>query len=98
MSEHRRYLGDGVYVDRDLDMIRLTTENGIAVTNEIFLEPAVYRALLAWVTEAMMPTNDDLITPDTTCDNEIGRTCRELWPQDRASWCEGCVAAAAERS
>lgn len=30
-------------------------------------------------------------TSDTTCDNDWGRTCRELWPDFRDSWCEGCL-------
>lgn len=30
-------------------------------------------------------------TSDTTCDNDVGRTCRELWPDVRDSWCEGCL-------
>lgn len=29
---------------------------------------------------------------DTTCDNDIGRRCSELWPNHRDSWCEGCLA------
>lgn len=29
---------------------------------------------------------------DTDCDNDVGRPCFKLWPQDVASWCEGCRA------
>lgn len=43
------YLGDGVYVDLERGMIKLTTENGIETTNEIFLEPEVYQALVRFV-------------------------------------------------
>lgn len=45
------YLGDGVYVefDRAPNMLKLTTENGIEVTNTIYLEPEVYTALVAYV-------------------------------------------------
>jgi hypothetical protein len=25
------------------------------------------------------------------CDNDVGRSCAELWPADRASWCQGCL-------
>ena len=39
------YLGDGVYVDHDGFNLILTTENGISVTNEIFLEPDIFEAL-----------------------------------------------------
>lgn len=45
----KAYIGDGVYVELENGMIRLTTENGIEATNTIFLEPKVWRALKAWV-------------------------------------------------
>ncbi len=41
----KTYLGDGVYVNVEHGMIKLTTENGIDVTNEILLEPEVWQAL-----------------------------------------------------
>lgn len=51
----KTYLGDGVYVefdDRTLDVV-LTTENGVAVTNRIVLEPEVLdsleHAVRAWI-------------------------------------------------
>lgn len=37
----KRYLGDGVYADVENGMLKLTTENGISITNTIFLEPEV---------------------------------------------------------
>jgi len=40
------YLGDGVYVQFEPGQLVLTTENGIAVTNRIVLEPEVWAALL----------------------------------------------------
>jgi hypothetical protein len=46
--EHRRYLGDGVYVGFDGYAIVLSAENGIAA-KEIVLEPDVWAALAAWV-------------------------------------------------
>jgi hypothetical protein len=49
MSPRRAYLGDGVYVDVERGMIRLTTEDGIRATNTIYLEPEVYEALVAYV-------------------------------------------------
>jgi hypothetical protein len=43
----KEYLGDGVYAEWDTDgYLVLTTENGIAATNTIFLEPRVLQALL----------------------------------------------------
>lgn len=44
----KAYLGDGVYVDFDGFHIVLTTENGISITNTIYLEPSVYKALTAY--------------------------------------------------
>jgi endo-beta-N-acetylglucosaminidase D len=51
--ETKKYLGDGVYADIERDMIKLTTENGISVTNEIFLELEVYGALVRFVQDAL---------------------------------------------
>lgn len=40
------YIGDGVYAAADeFGGIWLTTEDGISVTNRIYLEPQVYAAL-----------------------------------------------------
>ena len=47
----KRYLGDAVYVDFDGDMLLLTTEDGVQVTNMVCLEPSVYAALLDYVDE-----------------------------------------------
>lgn len=57
MSEprYKQYLGDGVYVDFDGYAIILTTENGVRTTNEIFLEPDVYRALVNFVKQGIAP-------------------------------------------
>jgi hypothetical protein len=46
--EHRRYLGDGVYVGFDGARIVLSAENGVT-TREIVLEPDVWLALVNWV-------------------------------------------------
>ena len=53
MSEPKakRYLGDGAYVAFDGYGLWLTTENGIATTNSIYLEPQVIEALEAYVKE-----------------------------------------------
>jgi hypothetical protein len=48
---HKRYLGDGVYVDYDGYGLVVTTENGIDVTNTIVFEPEVYAALVAYVAQ-----------------------------------------------
>lgn len=45
----KEYLGDGVYADFDGGFLVLTTEDGIRATNQIFLEPEVIGALLAYV-------------------------------------------------
>lgn len=53
MSDAKRYLGDGVYVamDESRDMLVLTTENGINVSNVIYMERHVVEAFLAYVRE-----------------------------------------------
>ena len=48
MENYRKYLGDGAYVEFDGYHIVLTTNNGIAVTNEICLEPEVFQALIKY--------------------------------------------------
>jgi hypothetical protein len=49
MPEGKRYLGDGVYGERENDwMVVLTTENGECVSNRIYMEPDVFNALLEW--------------------------------------------------
>lgn len=48
-SETKVYLGDGVYIRNDGYHIVLTTENGISVQNEIFLEPIVVDRLLLMI-------------------------------------------------
>lgn len=45
----RSYLGDSVYVDTDGYGVILTTENGDGPTNQIYLEPSVYAALVSFV-------------------------------------------------
>lgn len=42
------YLGDSVYADVDCDTIKLTTENGMGASNEIYLERAVLLALVGY--------------------------------------------------
>jgi hypothetical protein len=45
----KEYLGDGVYVEYDGGSLTLTTEDGVRKTNEIIIEPEVYKALRAFV-------------------------------------------------
>lgn len=45
----KQYLGDSVYASIEGGMIKLTTENGYGPSNEIFLEPEVYEALIGYV-------------------------------------------------
>lgn len=45
----KTYLGDSVYVEVVGGMLRLTTENGMGASNEIFLEPEVFAALAKYV-------------------------------------------------
>ena len=49
----KEFLGDGVYVEVENRMFKLTTENGIETTNTIFLEPGVYLALVGYATRAL---------------------------------------------
>lgn len=46
---NKKYLGDGVYADVENGMLKLTVENGISVTDEIYLEYEVYLALVAFM-------------------------------------------------
>lgn len=45
----KTYLGDGAYAEFDGFGIMLTAENGIAVTDRVYLEPEVYDALTRFV-------------------------------------------------
>jgi hypothetical protein len=45
----KAYIGDGVYVDWDGNHLILTTENGIEVTNTIYLSSLEWAALLQYV-------------------------------------------------
>lgn len=47
----KRYLGDGVYVEVENGMFKLTAENGIRATDIIYLEPSVEKALREYVDE-----------------------------------------------
>ena len=62
----KTYLGDGVYVDLNpYGQLVLTTENGIEAYNTIYLEPEVYRALVAYV-DQLRKKPDKEIEDDAT--------------------------------
>lgn len=52
----KRYLGDGVYVEWSMESLVLTTEDGIEVTNRIYLEPEVYQSLIQFVQAELKST------------------------------------------
>lgn len=55
----KQYLGDGVYVDFDGYQLVLTTENGISVTNQIFMEPIVVAALIEYFDKIKSEASND---------------------------------------
>lgn len=46
---NKEYLGDGVYIEPWSQGLKLTTDNGIEVTNEIFLEPEIVGNLVKYL-------------------------------------------------
>jgi len=53
-ATEKEYLGDGVYVEVEDGMFKITTENGTyEATNTIFLEPEVYHALTKYAAKAL---------------------------------------------
>ena len=51
-NNHNTYLGDGLYAEHDGWQIRLFSY-GLHGLHEVFLEPAVFAALLAWQEKTM---------------------------------------------
>lgn len=49
MGEEDVYLGDGVYGSSDGYTIRLYTNNGVRITNVIYLEPEVMAIMIGWL-------------------------------------------------
>jgi hypothetical protein len=50
MTDNKRYLGDGVYVDTDgYGGIVLMTDSSDGAFSQIFIEASVWHALLKWV-------------------------------------------------
>lgn len=48
-KRRKEYLGDGVYIDSDGYQLILTTDTGLNVTNTIYLDAGVVRALIAYL-------------------------------------------------
>ena len=44
----KEYVGDGIYMDDIGYAMRLTTENGISVQNEIIIEPFELKAIIGY--------------------------------------------------
>lgn len=64
----KRYLGDGVYAAVENGMVKLTTENGIATTNTIWLEIEVMIQLQKFFEDAMAPHKEkNTNSPGPTC-------------------------------
>lgn len=53
----KTYLGDGVYVeyDRDAQMVKLTTSDGLRDTNTIYLDTHVLLSFEEWVKRLQEP-------------------------------------------
>lgn len=59
MSDRKAYLGDGVYVDIERGMFKLTAENGVEETDTIYMEPEVYIAFKRYASKAMEEPKGD---------------------------------------
>jgi len=49
LSDNKQYLGDSVYAQTEGGMVLLTTEDGLRVTNRIYLEPEVIALFVEWL-------------------------------------------------
>jgi hypothetical protein len=56
---NKEYLGDGVFVDIEDGMIKLTTEDGIKATNTIYLEVEVLEAFRRWCDHTLIPKPEE---------------------------------------
>jgi len=45
----KEYLGDGVYIENEGYQLKLTTENGIATTNTIYMDESVLVAFEGYI-------------------------------------------------
>ncbi len=53
MTVEKGYLGDGVYVEFENGMFKVTTEDGIRATNTVYFEPEVYHAFVRYATRVL---------------------------------------------
>lgn len=56
---NKEYLGDGVYVEIEHSMFKLTTEDGSSVTNTIYLEPQVFNSFMSYVKNKTVIENQE---------------------------------------
>ena len=49
----KQYIGDGVYLEVERGMLKLTTDEGLGPTNTIYLEPEVYTSLVQLVQQRL---------------------------------------------
>jgi hypothetical protein len=59
--DFKRYLGDGVLIEVDYSIpgqFRLTTEDGISVTNEIYIDHRIVAALNQYIADFNQAAND----------------------------------------
>ena len=56
----KKYIGDGAYVDYDGFGLILTTEDGINITNRIYLESDVYDSFLLYVKNVLKNNSKDI--------------------------------------
>lgn len=59
----KEYLADGVYAEWDGQQLKITTENGIETTNEIYLEPYTYASLVSYWKRVVMGGSDTSTEP-----------------------------------
>lgn len=58
-TQIKRYLGDSVYADFNGFHIVLTTENGVEISNTIFLELEVFEELKRFVNDLTGTTKEE---------------------------------------
>lgn len=68
----KKYLGDGVYFEDHGFQIRLTTENGLGIQNEIFLDDSTFRALCLRIEESRRVKIDIQILPKVPAESVGG--------------------------
>ena len=86
----KSYLGDGVYVDVERDMLKLTTEDGIEKTNTVYLEPEVWAALERYVARLGVLPKPACPQPDSELPAGITQTEAFLL-RERANWTIECT-------